>query len=261
MNLSGPLQDEIFSELYLYYKAYYKDRLGLPDWESRCQARLHEEETERIHLERMVRRIGSLRGKKLLNVGCGTGGFNVVARQEGAETFGVDSSERAIAISRKKARLHGMDPAKFQVGLAEGLPFGNEQFDRVYCLSVIEHVNSVEQALKEMLRVLKPGGLIYLVAPNANNFYEGHYKIFWFPRFPRGFARLYLRLRGRPTGFLSTLNEITPSQLISYLRKEPVTLRRFEAEHSPEMGLKRRIWVGILEAIGIRSIEWAIHKC
>jgi ubiquinone/menaquinone biosynthesis C-methylase UbiE len=95
------------------------------------------------------------------------------------------------------------------VAEAETLPFQTGAFDLVICLSTLEHVADVGASLREMVRVLRPGGALFLYAPSGWACYESHYKLPWLPWFPRPLARLYLRLRGRPTGFVETLNALS----------------------------------------------------
>lgn len=203
---------ELRDRLRRYYTAYYRDTLGIPDWATLVELREAEEERlETAHLERLRRRVGaeSLRGR-ILNVGCGTGGFNVLAAGAGARAVGVDDDAEAIAICGLKAHKVG---GAFVRAHAEALPFRDGAFDLVHCFSVIEHVASVEATVAEMVRVTRPGGAIYVHTPNAWSLWEGHYKIFWLPLLPPPLGRLYLRLRGRPTAYLATLRRLTPGRL------------------------------------------------
>jgi hypothetical protein len=72
-------------------------------------------------------------------------------------------------------------------------------------------VDSVIATVREMVRVVRRGGAIYLHTPNAWSWYEGHYKLFWVPFLPAPLGRVYLRLRGRPVGYLATLRRLTPT--------------------------------------------------
>jgi SAM-dependent methyltransferase len=150
-----------------------------------------------------------LRGR-VLNVGCGTGGFNVLVAGEGARAVGVDEDAEAIAICGLKARKLG---GAFVRAQGEALPFAGGAFDLVHCFSVIEHVASVEATVAEMVRVTRRGGVIYVHTPSAWSLWEGHYKVFWLPFLPAPLARLYLGLRGRPTAYLATLRRLTPGRL------------------------------------------------
>lgn len=196
--------------LFEYYRHYYQDTLGVPDWESLAQARTHEEDDEENRVERLEHLVGALRGRHVLSVGCGTGGFAVVAHRKGADVLGIDPDADAVTIAKGKARASGFDPNVFQVGTAEKLPYASAAFDLVHCYTTLEHVASVEDSLPEMLRVAKPNGVVYIHSPNYLHAYEGHYKLFWPPLLPKPLARLYLAARKRPTQFISTINYLTP---------------------------------------------------
>lgn len=208
-----------------YYTAYYRDVLGIPDWSVLVALRQDEEQQERQRLThlRQILGVASLRGR-VLNVGCGTGGFNVVALEQGARVVGVDADPEAMAICALKRDRSG---GHYVRAAAERLPFRDGVFDLVYCFSAIEHVASVEATVAEMVRVARPGGALYLHTPNAWSWYEGHYKLLWAPFLPRPLGRLYLRLRGRPTEYLQTLRRLTPGWLARVLRAHGVTAIRF----------------------------------
>ena len=117
-----------------------------------------------------------------------------------------------------KAAYAAWDKAKAAGGLiaaaaGETLPFRDASFDLVHCFSTIEHVASAEETVREMVRVTRPGGAVYVHTPSALACYEAHYKLFWLPRLPRRVGRWYLSLRGRPTGFVDTLTLLTPGRL------------------------------------------------
>ncbi len=231
MSLDLELQDRIRS----YYTAYYRDVLGIPDWPVLVDLREQEERQERARVERLRRLVGdgAPRGC-LLNVGCGTGGFNVAAAEAGFRPVGVDADAEAIAICGLK---RGRGAGTFVRAAAERLPFEDGAFDVVYCFSAIEHVDSVDASISEMVRVARRGGVIYVHTPNAWSWYEGHYKLFWVPFMPRGLGRAYLRLRGRPVGYLSTLRRLTPTALRRAFFRVGVSELRFFAEERPRESL------------------------
>ena len=202
---------ELVDRLRRYYTAYYRDTLGIPDWRRLVELREQEEGLEAPHVERVRRLVGpETLGGRVLNVGCGTGGFNVLAVEAGARAVGVDEDREAIAICGLKARRAG---GSFVRAAAEALPFRDGAFDLVYCFSTIEHVASVEGTVAEVARVTRRGGAVYLHTPNAWSWWEGHYKLFWVPFLPPPLARAYLALRGRPAAYLATLRRLTPGRL------------------------------------------------
>ncbi len=98
-------------------------------------------------------------GAKVLDVGCGVG--QVVARltEAGAEAYGVDVSEPNIDRARKFSE-------RCQVYDGKKLPFAEGSFNRVGALNVLEHVEEPEAFIRELSRVLEPGGKIVLSSPN-----------------------------------------------------------------------------------------------
>ncbi len=127
----------------------------------------------------------------------------VAALNAGADAWGVDASWEAVTIAALRA------PGRVLRAAAEELPVPTGTFDLVYCYSTLEHVADASRAVREMVRVLRPGGVLYLHTPNRWACFEGHYKLFWLPGLPRPLAALYLAVRGRRTGFLRTLRPLT----------------------------------------------------
>ncbi len=253
--------EPVAERLRRYYTRYYRDTLGLPGWAEHVVVRALEESQEAAHLWRLEGFLGrSVAGLRVLNVGCGTGGFNVVAARAGARTLGVDTDPEAVAITRLK--LAGL-AAGSCLAAAEALPFRSGAFDVVYCYSAIEHVVSVEDSIGEMTRVTRPGGTIYLHTPNAWSWYEGHYKLRWIPFLPRPLGALYLSLRGRPTAYLRTLRRLTRGRLRRAFRRAGVTALRFHAGDAPRESVGPlwplfRLYYGLL---GVRPfIELTAEK-
>jgi 2-polyprenyl-3-methyl-5-hydroxy-6-metoxy-1,4-benzoquinol methylase len=216
-----------------YYTRYYRDALGIPRWGDLVAARLDEEAGESSHLSRVEAALGrSVAGLRVLNVGCGTGGFSVLAQRAGASICGIDADLDAAGISASKAKDAG---GLVVAAAAERLPFRDGMFDLVHCFSTLEHVDSAEATVAEMLRVARRGGAVYVHTPNALACYETHYKVFWLPLMPRPLARVYLRLRGRPTAFLDSLRLLTPRRLESLFARAGARASRL----APPAGLLR----------------------
>jgi len=213
-----------------YYTSYYRDVLGIPDWAVLVGLREDEERQERGRLDRLRRLLGGDVRGRLLNVGCGTGGFNLVVEEAGARPVGVDADAEAIAICALKQEKGG---GAFVRAAAERLPFPDGTFDVVYCFSSIEHVESVEESVAEMVRVTRRGGLIYVHTPNAWSWYEGHYKLLWAPFLPAALGRLYLRARGRPSEYLATLRRLTPGGMRRAFARAGLSDLRFHDDAPP----------------------------
>lgn len=115
------------------------------------------------------------RGKRLLDLGCFTGGRLVhwVERYGFVNARGIDIDERFERAGYLFAREKGI-AADFDTGFAEALPYESDSFDFIATYDVLEHVRSVEQALAECRRVLKPGGRLLCVFPQYLQPLEAH---------------------------------------------------------------------------------------
>jgi 2-polyprenyl-6-hydroxyphenyl methylase/3-demethylubiquinone-9 3-methyltransferase len=117
--------------------------------------------TQRIHVvfDDLLTKI-SLKGKKVLDAGCGTGWFSAEATRRGAAVTALDVGKKLLQQVAKKCEC------KRVVGSVLALPFKDNTFDIVLSNEVIEHVPDGEKAIAEMLRVLKPGGVLTNTTPN-----------------------------------------------------------------------------------------------
>jgi ubiquinone/menaquinone biosynthesis C-methylase UbiE len=97
----------------------------------------------------------------VLDVGCGEGTRLNLLLSESNSGTGLDASRQAISLAKKHYPHH-----KFLVGLGERLPFGDASFDLVYSAFAIEHCINPEKFIMEMIRVCRPGGKIFIFAPN-----------------------------------------------------------------------------------------------
>lgn len=102
--------------------------------------------------------------REILEVGCGIGVGPVhAARSYGCRVVGVDISERMIDWSRRRAREEGVeDRIELQVADVLALPFEADRFDAALCESVLAFVADKEQAIRELVRVTRPGGYVGL---------------------------------------------------------------------------------------------------
>src|SRR5205085_4649748 len=99
----------------------------------------------------------STRGLRVLEIGCGVGTDGLQFARAGATYTGVDLTEAAVDLARKNFESAGM-PGQFRMSDAERLDFTDESFDIVYSHGVLHHTPDIEAAVREIHRVLKPGG-------------------------------------------------------------------------------------------------------
>jgi len=116
----------------------------------------------------ILKTAGDVRGKKVLDAGCGGGSLSYLLAKAGASVVGVEYDERGVAFAR--GNLASADPHKrlsyeFMQGSVYELPFPDTSFDLVVSCEVIEHLDKPEKMLSEIKRVLKLGGKVILTTP------------------------------------------------------------------------------------------------
>ncbi|MBN1223114.1 MAG: methyltransferase domain-containing protein [Candidatus Aminicenantes bacterium] len=104
-----------------------------------------------------------VRGKSVLDAGCGTGIFSIIfARNEAAKVMGIDISEGSLTTARSLKERFGLSNAEFQREDMLNLPFTADTFDIVWAWGTVHHTTDPFQAVSELIRVLKPEGSLLL---------------------------------------------------------------------------------------------------
>lgn len=122
------------------------------------KAELHSKMAERWSKE-MNRHIPSDRTLKILDVGCGSGFFSILLAKEGYDVIGTDLTPEMIEHSNVLAAEEGVS-CQFMIMDAENLEFADDTFDVVVSRNLTWTLPHAEQAYKEWIRVLKPGGIL-----------------------------------------------------------------------------------------------------
>jgi len=111
-------------------------------------------------------------GRRVLEVGFGAGTDLVQWLRAGARVSGIDLTEEALTNVRHRIRVYGLpEPESLQVADAEKLPFPSNSFDLGYSWGVLHHTPNTAQALKELVRVVRPGGEIKVMLYNRHGMY------------------------------------------------------------------------------------------
>ncbi len=110
-------------------------------------------------LQQLAARLRAFPDARVLDMGCGGGHASYAAAAEVASVTAYDLSEQMLALVARSARERGLNNITTRQGYAEALPFDDAAFDVVITRYSAHHWHDVGQALREVRRVLRPGGL------------------------------------------------------------------------------------------------------
>ncbi len=250
-----------------YYTTYYKDELGLPDWELRVKSRLEE---ETISPQRLLDWIEtwlnySFENKNILVVGGGTGAEIFALRMRDANVTAIEPNKYAVDIVKAKSQLKFNNSNPITQAISEFLPYPDNHFDFVYCFTVLERTQYPIQCIDEMIRVVKKNGWVFIVTPDYRFPYEPHYKINMPTILPKWMLHLWLKVWGRPTNFLDTLQFVNTRMLRNAFQHRPVTafqvIHSFPSSWFSQPTYRTRLYRWIIENLGIQKDQyWLLQK-
>lgn len=129
-------------------------------------------ERKEIFLSDMGLAGSDVRGKILLDAGCGNGTLTATLSTLGMEVIGIDLSDGLAAINSNKARFAGENSHRlhFVQGNIFTPPFKHGAFDLIYCSGVIHHTPSSRETFRRLVPLLRPGGRLYVWVYSRRNF-------------------------------------------------------------------------------------------
>lgn len=137
-------------------------------WDSAWGSEKRTKETEmidryipRVSVEFSYSLLGNITGKKLLEIGCGSGYETVEFCQKGAEVTAIDFSTESIIAAKERCKKNNIKRVAIEKMNAESLCFEDNTFDRVYINKVLLHTDK-EKVLAECVRVLKRDGILVI---------------------------------------------------------------------------------------------------
>lgn len=168
------------------------------------------------------------RGARVLDIGCGTGDLTRELTRRGYHASGIDISQAMVSYARGQ---YGRD--RFGVGDVEQMPFPDNSFEAVMCVGVLAYLETDAKALREIHRVLQPGGRAVISMPNlVSPFFLMDTVIDWLKGILRPLKRL---MRGKPQGRKGGLPRVSP--------------RRYY----------RPAWTRLLRSLGLEPEEYVGH--
>ncbi|MBN1916147.1 methyltransferase domain-containing protein [Candidatus Dojkabacteria bacterium] len=169
---------------------------------------------------KMVRKLVILDDKKILDAGCGIGMFMEKFSEFSSNIYGFDPDPRKIELAKKKFK-------NVTISGAEKLPYKNNSFDIIWFHEVLEHVDNDRKSVRELVRVLKPGGKLIIFAPNRlwpfethGIYINGKYKfgniplVTWLPNFI--FNRLTPHVRNYSNRKIKNLLQALPIKIVHH---------------------------------------------
>lgn len=123
---------------------------------------------------RFLEQAGVRIGGGILDAGCGGGGMPLSLAEEAERVVGIDLAPRFTDAGRRLAAERGLRNLHFVRADGQALPFQDAAFDIVLSHAVIEHVADASLYLREIARVLKPGGFVYLSTASYLSFAGAH---------------------------------------------------------------------------------------
>ncbi len=158
-------------------------------------------------------------GQRVLDIGCGTGTLLVQLKQShpGVDAVGLDPDPGALALAARKALRAGVK-VRFNRGFSDQLPYADASFDRVSCTGMFSLLppGEKETTLREVRRVLKPGGSFHLFDMVKNPVGSS----LWFP-----LLRLWLRQPGQ------RFEVCTADETLALMRQAGLTEARKTGEY------------------------------
>jgi ubiquinone/menaquinone biosynthesis C-methylase UbiE len=133
------------------YDRWYATPLG--DWVDRCEKKA------------VFALLPPVTGLRILDAGCGTGNFSLTLADWGADMVGVDRSSAMLSRARGK-RWEGPGKVEWVRGDLAQLPFPAHSFDGVISLVALDFIIAREAVIRELARVLKPGGFLVVAVLN-----------------------------------------------------------------------------------------------
>lgn len=208
-----PGREELKERVRVFWQAHpcgtkFSDaEIGTPEFFKRVEAHRYEKEW---HIPAAAD-FASTRGLRVLEIGCGMGTDGAQFAKAGADYTGIDLTDAAVELARKRFQVSGLK-GEFRVADAERLDFPDASFDLVYSHGVLHHTPDIEAAVREIHRVLKPGGRAIVML-----YHRGSYNY-----------RVVIRvLRRAGAGLLKSEAGI---KLVNLLTREPIDSLREHAQ-------------------------------
>jgi len=129
----------------------------------------------------------------VVDIGCGAGMLTMIWAESGHRAHGLDVNRQLLELGRQRAVEAGLN-VDFRIGSGVELPWGDESMDVCLALGFLEHVAPWETCLDEFIRVLRPGGVLFLSTTNKLCPIQQEFNLPLYSWYPRPLKRRYEKL-------------------------------------------------------------------
>jgi 2-polyprenyl-3-methyl-5-hydroxy-6-metoxy-1,4-benzoquinol methylase len=202
-----------------------------------------------LYLDRLATVLNGT-GKRLLEIGCGTGDFLLAAQSRSLEVNGVEFSPVSVVTANRR-----LGAELVQQGTIENASFPRQHFDVIAACDVIEHTRSPKEFLARAYSLLRPGGVIFLVTPSLDSLSRKllgnrwmEYKVehlFYFGQ--KSLARLLIDAGFEPPAFAPNRKALSLDYVYRHFERFPVPVI------TPLLGLVRRC-----ATEGLAQRQWVV---
>ena len=192
---------------------------------------------------------------KVADIGCGTGTQARLWAALGHRAYGIDVNLPLIEIARERARAERLN-IEFDVGSATELPYADCSMDVALLPELLEHVVNWQGCLDEAIRILKPGGILFVSTTNRLCPIQSEFNLplySWYPSFVKHhYERLAVTTRPEIANYCKypAVNWFSYYSLAAYMSKRSARcLDRFDIIDDKELGTLSRLAVTLVRAI------------
>ncbi len=231
------------------FKAYYEEK------SASVAAQQHFERIRHKAMALLAQQGNNTQGLRVLDIGCNAGTQAILWAKAGHRVTGLDVNGPLLEVARERAQSAGLD-VQFDLGTATRLPYSDGSMHVCLMLELLEHVQDWEACLNEAVRVLAPGGLLYLSTTNALCPVQQEFNLpmySWYPApVKRHFEKLAVTTRPHLANYARypAVHWFTFGHLKRYLaRRQLRCFDRFDLINTGQTGARQRLAVTFMRRL------------
>jgi 2-polyprenyl-6-hydroxyphenyl methylase/3-demethylubiquinone-9 3-methyltransferase len=202
---------------------------------------------------------------EVVDLGCGAGTQSMIWAELGHAVHALDINEPLVTLGRERAAKAGFD-IDFRIGLATSMPWPDESADVCVALELLEHVADWRSCLNECIRILRPGGALYLTTTNHLCPVQAEFNLPLYSWYPASLKHRFERLAVTTRPDLANYAKYPAVNWFTYygLRDTLAVsgfrcLDRFDMMNLAERGIPARFIVGLMRSVP--PLRGLAHVC